>query len=134
MQISTLKQKRILSKPKAEKNCLYFKSFKKLFKNMKGQSTVEYAVLIACVMLALMTMYGYIKRGIQGKMRESADQIGSQYEPGNTVSDFTISSRSDITTISSLTLDDNDNTNATTVTTTNYDTQQRVGTETVGAL
>ncbi len=32
----------------------------------------------------------YVKRGIQGRMRESTDQIGEQYSPGATGSNYTI--------------------------------------------
>ncbi len=50
----------------------------------KGQSTVEYAVLIVIVIAALLTIQVYIKRGIQGKLKSSADDIGDQYSEGNT--------------------------------------------------
>ena len=54
--------------------------------NKKGQSTLEYAVLIVVIIAALIAIQVYLKRGIQGRMRESADQIGEQYSPGYTVS------------------------------------------------
>ena len=47
-----------------------------------GQSTSEYAVLLAIVALALITMQLYIKRGIQGRIRELAVQLA----PGNSPS------------------------------------------------
>ena len=50
----------------------------------KGQSTVEYAVLIVIVIAALLSIQIYIKRGVSGRMRDSADQIGDQFELGNT--------------------------------------------------
>lgn len=49
-----------------------------------GQSTVEYAVLIVVVIAALLSIQVYIKRGISGRMKDSADQIGSQFEYLNT--------------------------------------------------
>lgn len=52
----------------------------------RGQSTLEYAVLIVVIIAALVAMQVYLKRGIQGRMRESADQIGEQFSPGYTVS------------------------------------------------
>lgn len=58
---------------------------RKVFKR-KGQSTLEYAVLIVVIIAALVAMQVYLKRGIQGRMRESADQIGEQFSPGATVS------------------------------------------------
>jgi len=57
-----------------------------MFKRLgrKGQSTLEYAVLIVVIIAALIAMQVYLKRGIQGKMRESADTIGEQFSPGIT--------------------------------------------------
>lgn len=54
--------------------------------NKRGQSTLEYAVLIVVIIAALIAMQVYLKRGIQGRMRESSDQIGEQYSPGYTTS------------------------------------------------
>ena len=51
---------------------------------MKGQSTIEYAVLIIIIMAALMTIQVYIKRGVQGRLRSATDDIGDQFSPGNT--------------------------------------------------
>jgi uncharacterized protein (UPF0333 family) len=52
----------------------------------RGQSTLEYAVLIVVIIAALVAMQVYLKRGVQGRMRESADQIGEPFSPGYTVS------------------------------------------------
>ena len=52
----------------------------------KGQSTLEYAVLIVVIIAALIAMQVYLKRGVQGRMRESSDQIGEQFSPGYTES------------------------------------------------
>jgi len=49
-----------------------------------GQSTLEYAVLIVCVVAALISMKIYLKRSVSGNLRQAGDQIGSQYEPRNT--------------------------------------------------
>ena len=51
---------------------------------MKGQSTLEYAVLIIIVIGALLSIQVYIKRGIQGRLKSAADDIGDQYSVGNT--------------------------------------------------
>ena len=53
----------------------------------RGQSIVEYAVLIAMVIAALTGMQIYAKRGIQAGVKAAADQIGDQqtgmkYESG----------------------------------------------------
>ena len=55
----------------------------------RGQSTLEYAVLIVVIIAALIAMQVYLKRGVQGKLRESSDQIGEQFSPGYTVTNMT---------------------------------------------
>ena len=55
----------------------------------KGQSTVEYAVLIVVVIAALLAMSIFMKRGVMGKARESTDQIGEQFTPLTTSNDYT---------------------------------------------
>ncbi|MDD5292664.1 MAG: hypothetical protein PHY46_05760 [Candidatus Omnitrophica bacterium] len=60
----------------------------RLLKRNKGQSTLEYAILIVVVIMALIAIQAYLKRGIQGRMRDSADQIGDQFSPGYTTSNF----------------------------------------------
>ncbi len=54
----------------------------------RGQSTLEYVILIGFVVAALIAMGVYMKRGIQGKLRESTDQVGEQYSAGNTTSTY----------------------------------------------
>jgi hypothetical protein len=53
-------------------------------KKTKGQSTLEYAVLIIIVIGALLSIQVYIKRGVQGRLKSATDDIGDQYSPGNT--------------------------------------------------
>ena len=55
----------------------------KLLNRMKGQSTLEYAVLII-IIGALLTIQVYIKRGVQGRLKSASDDIGDQFSPGNT--------------------------------------------------
>ena len=50
----------------------------------RGQSTVEYAVLIAVVAAALLGVQFYAKRAVQGRVKASADQIGDQFVPAAT--------------------------------------------------
>ena len=59
-----------------------FKFLKK--KKTRGQSTLEYAVLIIIVIGALLSIQVYIKRGVQGRLKSATDDIGDQYSPGNT--------------------------------------------------
>lgn len=54
-----------------------------------GQSTAEYAVLLAVIATALFSMQIYMKRGIQGRVKDLADQISAtQYERGKTNSSY----------------------------------------------
>ena len=50
----------------------------------RGQSTLEYAVLIVVIIGALLTIQTYIKRGVQGRLKQASDDIGDQYSPDNT--------------------------------------------------
>jgi Flp pilus assembly pilin Flp len=58
-------------------------------RSLRGQSTLEYVILIGFVVAALIAMGVYMKRGVQGKLRESTDQIGEQYSAQNTTSEYT---------------------------------------------
>lgn len=71
----------------------------------KGQSTAEYAIVIGLVIGAAVAMQVYVKRGIQGKMKDATDfkltdatsgvTIGStdQYEPDYMTTDKMVSKR-----------------------------------------
>ena len=48
--------------------------------NKKAQSINEYAIIIAIVVVAIMSMQVYFKRGIQSIIQDSADQLGTQVE------------------------------------------------------
>ncbi|MCK4883064.1 MAG: hypothetical protein KAS92_08570 [Candidatus Omnitrophica bacterium] len=65
-------------------------------KRQKGQSTLEYAILIIIIIGALLSIQVYIKRGIQGRLKSATDDIGTQFSPGNTnvIKKMTTSSRS----------------------------------------
>ena len=56
----------------------------------KGQSTAEYAIVIGLVIAAIVAMQIYVKRGLQGKVKDAVDYKDSsdtvtgttaQYEP-----------------------------------------------------
>lgn len=55
----------------------------------KAQSTLEYTIVIAVIVAALIAMQGYFKRGVQGKMRQSTDDIGDQFSPNATTGSVT---------------------------------------------
>ncbi len=50
----------------------------------RAQSTLEYAVLVIVIIGALLSIQVYIKRGVQGRLKSAADDIGDQYSVGNT--------------------------------------------------
>ena len=47
----------------------------------KGQSTLEYVVLVIIVMAVFLTVRDYVKRGIQGRWKSAIDDVGEQYDP-----------------------------------------------------
>ena len=108
--------------------------------NRRGQSMVEYGVLMALVVAALLTMQVYAKRGLSGKVRQAADSIGEQYAPKEAASTFTLKVHTDTTTESKLEKDRPIGTGTqkadvmVTKTTINASTTDRTGSETVGAL
>jgi len=55
-----------------------------MLRKQKGQSVLEYALIIAVVVAGLIAMQIYMKRGIQGKLRSSTDEIGAQFDAGKT--------------------------------------------------
>ncbi len=66
--------------------------------NRKAQSTLEYAVLIAVVVGALVAIRYYMGRGVQGKLRESTDQIGEQFSMNHTTVNKTTNQTGPIST------------------------------------
>lgn len=73
---------------------------KRLKKRIRGQSTAEYAVVIALVVAAVIAMQTYVKRGLQARMRdasiklvEETNYLGNaiQYEPYYLESNFGVS-------------------------------------------
>ncbi|MDD4908716.1 MAG: hypothetical protein PHJ00_06610 [Candidatus Omnitrophica bacterium] len=70
-----------------------------------GQSLIEYAILLSLIVAALFGMQVYLKRGISGKMRSSADELsgGFFYSPGATQAATTIDTTTAITSKSYVT-------------------------------
>jgi|SRR3989338_3106810 len=50
-------------------------------RHKRGQSTLEYALLVAAVVAGLVMMQIYLKRGVGGKLKGAADDIGEQFDP-----------------------------------------------------
>lgn len=65
--------------------------------NRKGQSILEYVVVIAVIIAAVIAMGIYMKRGTMGKLRESSDDIGAQFQPFMTAGNATTSFSGNIT-------------------------------------
>ncbi len=71
-----------------------FKTLNKKRKR-KGQSTLEFTVLIIIIIGALLSIQVYIKRAVQGSLKSAADDVSDeQYSPGNTNYSKVISSSS----------------------------------------
>jgi hypothetical protein len=65
----------------------------------RAQSTLEYAVVIAAVITALLAMNKYMQRGAQGRLREGVDRIGEQFSAGNMTAKYKITQQGDIKTV-----------------------------------
>lgn len=90
-----------------------------MLKNKRGQNTLEYALIISVVIAALLTINTYLKKGVQGRLKESTDQIGKQFDPEN----FTTASK---TAGSGNTITSEDRDVATGTTTSNITTAETV--------
>jgi hypothetical protein len=73
---------------------------KKMLKNKKAQSLLEYSVILIIVMGAFLAIGSYIKRGIQGRWKSATDDLGDQYDPrvANSAIEYRLNTTS-ITTI-----------------------------------
>lgn len=47
----------------------------------KGQSALEFTILLMIVIGVFIAMQFYVKRGIQGRWKSSLDDFGEQYDP-----------------------------------------------------
>jgi len=68
---------------------------RRISKGIKAQSTLEYALLISVVIAALIGMQVYMKRGMIGKLRESTDSVGQQFDPDANTGGFTLAWKSE---------------------------------------
>ena len=66
-----------------------------------GQSLLEYALMIVVLLVVIVAMNLYFKRGLQGRWKQTTDQIGEQFttRPGTNVAIQTnqVSSRTEAT-------------------------------------
>jgi hypothetical protein len=50
----------------------------------RGQSILEYAILLAVVIAVLLIMQAFVKRGYQGSLKASSDKMGEQFSASGT--------------------------------------------------
>lgn len=50
-------------------------------RHKKGQTALEYIVLVIIVIGALLAIQYYFKRGLQGRWKAAVDDLGDQYDP-----------------------------------------------------
>lgn len=65
-----------------------------LLNRQRGQSTLEYALLIAAVVAGLVVMQMYVKRGMAGRLKSATDELGEQYDPTAFNSNYTTNTHS----------------------------------------
>ncbi|MFC1657765.1 hypothetical protein ACFL1D_00050 [Candidatus Omnitrophota bacterium] len=64
--------------------------------NRKGQSTLEYALIIAVVVAGLLLMQHYVRRGFAGRLKSASDDMGDQYDPTVYTGNFSITQSSEV--------------------------------------
>ncbi len=55
-----------------------------LRKTKKGQSILEYTLLLGIVVAGILIMQHFVKRGFQGGLKDSADKMGDQFSASGT--------------------------------------------------
>jgi len=74
-----------------------------------GQSTLEYTLLIAAFIAAIILMKGYATRAMSGRLREASNSISQQhYLPGEMESDITTTVTGETTAITQMKFFDDD--------------------------
>ncbi|MCM8797127.1 MAG: hypothetical protein NC923_04530 [Candidatus Omnitrophica bacterium] len=103
-----------------------------MLRREKGQSTLEYALIISVVIVALLSLNNYIKRSVSGRLKASSDEIGRQFDAsGNYTFNWTLSSDGNTTTIENRT-GGNITTNITTAETITRKEEERWGPDVLG--
>jgi Flp pilus assembly pilin Flp len=57
----------------------------KNYNNQKGFATVEYALLIAVVLVALFAIQGYVRKSTQSYVKQQSDSMGDQFDVDHTL-------------------------------------------------
>jgi len=50
-------------------------------RNRRGQSILEYTVIMVIILGVMIAMKDYVKRGVQGRWKSATDDMGDQYDP-----------------------------------------------------
>ena len=59
-----------------------------LKRSKRGQSLIEYILLIIITLGVFVSISNYFKRGIQGRWKTAVDEMGDQYDPRTAVTDI----------------------------------------------
>lgn len=51
----------------------------KTLRKKKGQSLVEYSLILGAIIIGILFMQLYVRRGVEGMLKSRADSIGEQY-------------------------------------------------------
>lgn len=72
-----------------------------LYRKRSGQSILEYALLLGVIAAGILIMQSFVKRGFQGRLKDSADRIsgGEAFSAGGT----TVFQKRDLTTDQEIT-------------------------------
>ena len=68
-------------------------------RNHKGQTILEYTVIVIIILGVMIAMKDYIKRGIQGRWKSAADDFGDQYDPQSVNSNIVYATQSNAQSI-----------------------------------
>jgi len=71
----------------------------KLMRNHKGQTILEYTVIVIIILGVMIAMKDYIKRGIQGRWKSASDDFGEQYDPQSVNSNIVYATQSNAQSI-----------------------------------
>ncbi len=50
-------------------------------RNRRGQTILEYTLIVVIILGVMIAMKDYVKRGIQGRWKSATDDFGDQYDP-----------------------------------------------------
>lgn len=52
--------------------------------NRKAQSTAEYVIVLGLIVAAVIAMQTYVKRGLQGRIKDAVDYVGQEEQAAGT--------------------------------------------------